>query len=192
MLAHPFAPFITETVWQTLDWEQDSLLADRPLNKTLPFDEAVAAKFSEVQAIVTEVRYITKALGVSGVSLYYTGTPFLSDNAGIIKQLARLQAVSEVQAGTGIHLTNTKYRAWLDIDKSVAQAYVKKLVSRRAAQEASIKQLAGRLDNKSYVKNAPKEVVAETKAQLAAAKTLLDSLKTEEERFGQNGDTKRD
>ena len=25
-LAHPFAPFITETIWQTLKWEGDSLL----------------------------------------------------------------------------------------------------------------------------------------------------------------------
>src|SRR5665213_477489 len=30
-LAHPFAPFVTETVWQTLAWEADSILATRTL-----------------------------------------------------------------------------------------------------------------------------------------------------------------
>jgi valyl-tRNA synthetase len=26
-IAHPFAPFVTETIWQTLAWEKDNFLA---------------------------------------------------------------------------------------------------------------------------------------------------------------------
>src|SRR5206468_12998236 len=32
-LAHPFAPFVTETIWHTLAWEPDSLLATRTFVK---------------------------------------------------------------------------------------------------------------------------------------------------------------
>ncbi len=182
-LAHPFAPFVTETIWQTLAWEADSVLAARPLQKVPGSDAKHTAEFTEIQAIVTEARYITKALKVAGVTLYYTDVPFLRDNAAIIKRMAGLQAVTEVRAGSGLHLTGTKYTCWLDIDKSTAQAYLKGLEVKRAKQVADIKQLEGRLANKDYVKNAPKAVIEQTKDQLKTVQELLASIDRERQRF---------
>ncbi len=185
ILAHPFAPFVTETIWQTLAWENDSTLASRTLTPILGSDRQAATDFAEIQAIVTEVRFIIKALKVSEVTLYYTDVLFLRDNAATIKRLARLQDVTEVQDGTGLYLTSTKHRAWLDIDKGTAQAYLKELEGKRAKQQASVKQLGSRLANKDYVKNAPKEVVKQTKDQLEEAKELLVSIEAEQQRFNQ-------
>lgn len=182
-LAHPFAPFLTETIWQTLAWEQDSILASREIQKVIGSDKHSAADFEEIRAIVTEVRFILNALKVSGVTLYYTDVPFLRNNAEMIKRLARLEAVTEVQAGTGLYLTSTKHRAWLDIDTATARDYVKQLEIKRAQQESSIKQLEARLTNKNYVKNAPKNVVEQTKDQLKAAHELLASIQQEIKRF---------
>ena len=182
-LAHPFAPFVTETIWQTLAWEKDSLLAVRTLGKPLDYDKQQAADFTEIQAIVREVRLILNALKVSGVTLYYTDAPFLRDNAEIIKRLARLEAVTEVQGGAGLHLTSTKYPCWLDIDRATAQSYLEELAGKRSKQLAVIKQLESRLGNKSYAKNAPKEVVEQTKQQLAEAEELLRSIEQEQQRF---------
>jgi valyl-tRNA synthetase len=183
ILAHPFAPFLTETIWQTLAWEGDSLLATRTLEKIAGHDKQQAANFEEIKAIVSETRFICRALKVSGVTLYYTDVPFLRDNAATIKRLANLQAVTEVQDGTGIYLTDTKYRAWLDIDAGTARAYVKELEDKRAKQQASIEQLEKRLANKSYVDNAPKELVKQTKEQLEEARTQLKSIEQEVERY---------
>lgn len=182
-LAHPFAPFVTETIWQTLDWEADSVLAGRTLTEVPGHDKKAAQDFSEIQAIVTEVRFINNALKASNVTLYYTNVSFLRDNAETIKLLARLQAVEEVSSGNGLYLTSTKHKAWLDIDKATAQAYVKELQAKQAAQQTIIKQLEARLSNKSYAKNAPKEVVQQTKDQLTAAKEILSSLEQEIRRF---------
>lgn len=183
ILAHPFAPFLSETIWQTLAWENDSILATRPLQKVMGSDAGPAADFAEIQAIVTETRYIAKALKVAGATLYYTDVSFLRDNAAIIKRLAGLQAVTEVRAGAGLHLTGTKYTCWLDIDKGTARAYLKELEAKRDKHAATIKQLEARLANKDYVKNAPKAVVEQTKGQLKAAQELLDSLDRERQRF---------
>ncbi|MBS0555438.1 MAG: valine--tRNA ligase, partial [Proteobacteria bacterium] len=38
VLAHPFAPFVTETIWQTLDWENGSVLAARVRGKIIDND----------------------------------------------------------------------------------------------------------------------------------------------------------
>ena len=176
VLAHPFAPFLTETIWQTLAWENDSILAAREQSKIITADKKRAADFSEIQAIVTEVRFITKALKVSGSTLYYTDAPFLADNAVIIVRLAGIKAVTEVRQGNGIYLTGTKHKAWLDIDAGTAKDYAKELADKAARQQASIKQLESRLANKNYVHNAPKDVVAQTKDQLKDAKELLEVL----------------
>ncbi len=182
-LAHPFAPFVTETVWQTLAWEGDSVLATRVLQAVPKSDKRQAADFAEIQTIVKETRLILNALKVAGVTLYYTDVPFLRDNAETIKRLSRLQAVTEVKDGTGLYLIGTRHRCWLDIDKATARTYLEELEGKRGAQSAVIKQLEGRLANKAYVKNAPHEVVAQTKDQLAEAKALLESIDQERKRF---------
>jgi valyl-tRNA synthetase len=183
ILAHPFAPFVTETIWQTLAWEQDSLLANKTYGKVVDADQKQASDFEEIQNIVTESRFITKALKVAEATLYFTDVPFLRDNASIIKKLARLQAVTEVTDGAGIYLTSTKHRCWLDIDPSTARAYLSELEEKTTAQAQSIQRLDARLANKEYVKNAPKEVVEQTKLQLAEAQELLKTLEEEKQRF---------
>jgi valyl-tRNA synthetase len=183
VLAHPFAPFVTETIWQTLAWEADSVLAARTLTDVLKSDKRQAADFEEIRAIVTEARFIMNALKVSGVTLYFTDVPFLRDNATIIKRLAHLQDVTEVQDGTGLYLTSTKHRSWLDIDKGTAQAYLKELEGKQAKQVTVIKQLESRLANKDYAKNAPHKVVEQTKDQLQEAKELSATIETEQNRF---------
>jgi valyl-tRNA synthetase len=183
ILAHPFAPFVTETVWQTLAWEADSILASRETQKLPGSDAKQAAAFTELQAIITEVRFITKALKVSNATLYYTEAPLLRDNAPMIRRLSRLQAVSEVKDGTGLYLTKTTLKCWLDIDTGTAQAYLQELNGKSDKQATLIKQLEARLANKNYLKNAPKAVVEQTKQQLVEAQSLLDNIKQEQQRF---------
>jgi len=182
LLAHPFAPFVTETIWQTLDWEKGSILASRKLSKPLAADKKQAAEFGEIQAIVSEIRYISRALKVSKPTLYHDNVAFLEINAPIIQRLAGLKAVSAGQ-GSGLNLTSTKYPCWLDIDPATARSYAKELDAKLDRQEALIKQLKGRLANRSYVANAPKAVVEQTRSQLAEAEEQRDSLQTEAKRF---------
>jgi valyl-tRNA synthetase len=183
VLAHPFAPFLSETIWQTLEWEKESVLASRNRSKFINNDKRQAADFAGLQSIITETRFILRTLRASEVTLYYTDEPFLRKNAEIIKRMAKLQGVKEVQSGDGLHLTGTECRCWLDIDSSAAQDYLKELHARRDKQASVIKQLEGRLSNKSYVENAPREIVEQSKQQLKEAKALLAGIEAEQKRF---------
>ena len=184
LLAHPFAPFLTETIWQTLAWADNSVLATRTLQTIVSSDARNARRFAEIQTIVAEVRFILSSLKTSGVTLYFTEADLLKENAGIIKRLAGLKDVTEVKSGTGLYLTTTPYRCWLDIDKNTARTYLKELGVKHQKQLGVIKQLEGRLENKNYVQNAPSEIVAQTKQQLADARALLTSIEAEQKRFG--------
>lgn len=183
IILHPFAPFVTETIWQTLSWEPDSILATRHWPKPSKADKAKAAEFGEIQTIVTETRFITRALGATGSTLYFTDVPFLKDNAELIKRLTRLHAVTEVREGDGLFLTETKHRCWLDIDSQTARNYAKQLEQKQSEQEKLVAGLQGRLANDAYVKQAPKHIVEQTKSQLAEAKSQIQKLAGEIKRF---------
>jgi valyl-tRNA synthetase len=182
-LVHPFAPFVTETIWQTLYSDTDSLLISSSWPDIAKADSKRAAEFEQLQAIVTETRGLVKSLGLEKPKLYYTSVPFLAENAGTLTRLASIGGVSEVSSGSGLRLTSTKYLCWLDVDAETLKNYVEKLDEQIVAQKQVITQLQGRLANKSYVANAPKQIVDQTKDQLAEAEAGQKRLELERTRF---------
>lgn len=184
IMVHPFAPFVTETIWQTLGWTGDTILAKQLWPAAHKADAKAARTFTEIQKIVSEARFIIKNLGADReVTLYYTDVPFLAENAALIKRLARLREVSEVRDGTGLFLTGTSYRCWLDIDPTTAGRFADQLAAKRAAQQTVIDRLTQRLANKAYIDNAPGDVVKQTKTQLAEAEAQGKALDEEYQRF---------
>lgn len=181
-IAHPFAPFVTETIWQTLNWEQE-LLAVSTWPNIQHSDQEQSNAFEQVRSVVSEIRSILKALGKRGVQLCYRDTPFLKTNAELIKQLGQLKEVVEVPGGEGVRLTQTTFDAWLDIDAATTNKYASELLGKRDAVEVTIGQLKGRLANKKYVDNAPGHIVAQTREALNEAESLFESINKEYERF---------
>lgn len=182
-ISHPFTPFATETIWQTLPWTGESLLISEQWPKAVKFDDKKALEFEEVKKIVVETRVIVAALQLKKTKLFYTDAPFLSEHSELIKRLAGIEGVLEVTDGTGLHLTSTSHRCWLDVDRERAAQYAKKL---QMSKEDANKRLAGlktRLNNKAYVDQAPKHLVEETKAQVQVAEQMIANLEREISRF---------
>lgn len=193
-LTHPFAPFVTETIWQTLKWdasaedlakgEGDSLLITSRWPEVPDVDAAKAADFEAIRSMVSEIRFIKGVMHLrTGLHLYHTGEAFLSDHAELIKALARLEAVETVRDGHGLHLTSVAYRCWLDVDQETAQHFLKELERQQTDQQQLIDKLEARLNNKDYVKQAPKAVVEQTKSQLEEGRAHLAKLSEEHNRF---------
>ena len=181
-LAHPFAPFATETIWQALGW-RDGLLITASWPTPPHYSANKVKAFEEVQVIVSEARYIMAALKAPRSTLYHKEQRFLSEHAALITRLAKVQKVVDVRDGTGLQLTTSSYDCWLDIDAMTASAYANELKAKLAAQNKLIEQLEARLANKAYVSNAPKHLVDETKEQLVAAKTQKAAIQSEYDRF---------
>jgi valyl-tRNA synthetase len=183
-LAHPFAPFVTETIWQTLKWEEDDLLIISPWPKAHHSDRKAADVFEQVKVVVTEIRYIKASMKLGHTNvLYHRGEKFLEEQKQLICSLARIKDVVEVEDGEGLHLTSPSFDCWLDIDQETAQAFVVELGQKIIEQEKLIAGLNGRLSNDSYVKNAPKAIVEETRGQLKTAQEQLQKLSEEKARF---------
>jgi len=181
-LAHPFAPFVTETIWQTLKWEKGQLITTA-WPQTIPVDAKPAKAFEEIKAIVSEIRYITASLKISKPNLYYAEQAFMAENAELIKTLAKLGEVKSADDYAGLRLSSTKHEAWLDLSEKQIKQFTDDLSRKITETEQHIKQLESRLKNKAYVQNAPAELVKETKQQLTDAKELLAKQQFELNRF---------
>ncbi len=182
-IAHPFAPFVTETIWQTLEWAPDELLAAAEWPKVPAADAKRTKAFEEVKTVIAETRAVMKALGVTSTTLVFANAPVVEANAGLIKRLARLENVTFGSHEGGVKLTQTPYDLRLDISHEVALAYADKLAGQEKNEHAQIKNLEARLSNKNYVSNAPEAVVNQTRSQLDEAKVRLEAIKAERQRF---------
>lgn len=183
-LAHPFAPFLTETIWQTLGSNSDDLLITSKWPKPIKANDEKAAQFEEIRQMVTEVRYIKGIMHLrDGVNLFHKGDAFLTQHDELIKSLARIENVQEVRDGHGLHLTSTPHECWLDVDQETAQRFLVELKTKAESEAKAIEQLENRLGNRGYVAKAPTKLVEETRAQLENAKSRLDKLREEYQRF---------
>jgi valyl-tRNA synthetase len=182
-IAHPFAPFVTETIWQTLSWSTNSLLVTSEWPITTAGDKKKSAGFEQAKEVITEVRAMTKNLGIQDCVLEYVSADAVAANNEIIKRMARLSDTKQVNTSDGLKLTQSATTAWLAIPAEEAKRYADKLEEKRKAETEVIARLTARLSNKSYVDNAPGKVVEQTRKQLAEAETHVEVIRSELQRF---------
>ena len=174
-IAHPFAPFVTETIWQTLGWQKE-LLISSPWPVTLDYDAIAAGEFEQLQKLVVETRYVCSELPAGKYAVVYQQDSLIEDNAELIAWLARLSKVEKVDQPKGLRLASSNREAWLDVDEKTLYEHQSNLEKRLAEARASAKNLEGRLSNKNYVDKAPAHLVEETKQQLEETTQLIERL----------------
>ncbi|PID31319.1 valine--tRNA ligase [Candidatus Saccharibacteria bacterium] len=188
ILAHPFAPFVTETIWQTLPWHDD--LRDNLITAVWPgeldYSDISAGEFARLQQLVSEVRFVAAELPHNRrYRLLYVDDSLVSDNAELIGRLVhQLEAVEPVEQARGLRLAANGRDAWLDIDEATLYEHQSNLETRLGKVRQSIATLEGRLSNERYVSNAPAHLVEETRQQLADERSHEARLANELQALG--------
>jgi len=183
-LAHPFAPFVTEAIWQQLGWRDKELLISQKWPKLEYKSSTEAKEFEVVKNFAVSLRYFVKELDLNK-PLLINSDKKLAGYDNFFKRLARVGEVSSVKtpSDSAINLTYNDFFVWLEADKSKVKTYAVKLKDREDQQSRVVKQLKERLANKNYIKNAPEEIIQQTKLQLNSAIEVLENLKNEQNRF---------
>lgn len=184
-MAHPFAPFVSETIWQNLNWKPGSLLAQEPWPKKPEFNEQAAVEFDKVKDAAETVRRVAKVLEISKPVLLYEDAQYIAKNTELIVSLGNLGNVAPAEQGSsqGLKLPGTEGKLRLDVDKETAEKYIGKLQQQKNHKEEAIQRLEARLSNESYVNSAPAELVEETRQQLKTEKVSLAGLLSDLESF---------
>ena len=178
-LTHPFAPFLTETIWQALPWH-DTILAGETMPVRKEYDDIAAAEFGRLKDLVSEARYVVSELpGNKRYGLLYMDDSLVADNADLIKKLAHATSVEHVEQARGLRLAASGRDAWLDIDDETLYEHQTNLEKRLAEERQHVQMLESRLANKNYAAKAPVALVEESRKALREKQELIVRLQNE-------------
>ena len=178
-IAHPFAPFVTETIWQTLNYT-DGILMREAWPTPEKFDPIAAEQFEQLKLLVAEGRWVIAELpGNKKYRLLYGNDSLIADNQDTIKHLMRLEAIEHTNQPRGLRLAAANREAWLDIDSETLYQHQENLEMRLAEARQKLAGLKKRLENPTYVEKAPAHLVEETREQLAEQEKIITRLVSE-------------
>ena len=178
-IAHPFAPFVTETIWQTLNYT-DGILMREAWPTPEKFDPIAAEQFEQLKLLVAEGRWVIAELpGNKKYRLLYGNDSLIADNQDTIKHLMRLEAIEHTDQPRGLRLAAANREAWLDIDSETLYQHQENLEMRLAEARQKLAGLKKRLENPTYIEKAPAHLVEETREQLAEQEKIITRLVSE-------------
>lgn len=178
-ITHPFAPFVTETIWQTLNYT-DGILMREAWPTPEKFDPIAAEQFEQLKLLVAEGRWVIAELpGNKKYRLLYGNDNLIADNQDTIKHLMRLEAIEHTDQPRGLRLAAANREAWLDIDSETLYQHQENLEMRLAEARQKLAGLKKRLENPTYVEKAPAHLVEETREQLAEQEKIITRLVSE-------------
>lgn len=181
-MAHPFLPFITEVIWQSLEWRKGLIINENyPAIETVSYQPEKVQSFEAITKLVAEIRLVLKELPAKkgGWRLVYSDDVLLEKNGSTIAHLGGVSAVVEGQVKTGIRLASSDRQAWIEVDQATLYEYQANLETRLLEARANAAKLTERLSNDKYITKAPAHLVAETKQQLIGAQAIIKQLETE-------------
>jgi valyl-tRNA synthetase len=116
-LAHPFAPFVTETIWQTLGWKKELLIESPWPDFTLEYSDIAAAEFNQLKEVVGEIRYILAELKTRKHGILYGNDSLIKENETLVAKLAHVPYVKPTDIPKGLRIAVVGREVWLDIDE---------------------------------------------------------------------------
>ena len=178
---HPFAPFVTEAIWQNLSWT-DGFIATAKWPARLQYDPISAEKFERLMVVVSNVRGTLQALpGTNNAKKYgllYDNDNLVAENELLIKTLTKVPTINSLD-GTprGLRLALANHELYLDVPAEVVSKYKEALTEKILAVGRELDALNMRMMNPNYVEKAPEHLVKETRDAISEKEALIERLK---------------
>ncbi len=183
-MLHPFAPFVTEAIWQNLSWTEGMLIVSEWPSE-FEYDPISAENFAKLTEVVAEIRStmtaISKLKKAKGkYDLLYGDDSLVADNDTLVKNLARVPDVKSCEGQPrGIRLALANHELYLDVPAEVVSEYAEALDERILAVGRELDALNMRMMNPRYVDKAPAKLVEETRRAIEEKSALIERLKQE-------------
>ncbi len=189
ILLHPFIPFFTEKVWQDFKFsnyfKKPLMFKDWSLKSQSSFNDSYS-KIDWLIDLVTNIRSTKVNLGVFPGSFVDVSTAELSlskkniinDNLNVFKRLGRVSNISHSELNKdGVKIIVDGETLILYFDQSLdLKEQKQKIFNKVKDLNLKIRVVSEKLKNKSFLKNAPRQIVEKEKKALIDYKNELKKL----------------
>ncbi|MBQ1546729.1 MAG: valine--tRNA ligase [Clostridia bacterium] len=174
-LLHPFMPFITEEIWQTIPHEGETIMLEKfpEYSESLTF-ETEAAEMEKIMDAIKAIRNRRAEMNVppSRKAKVYVESQFGDIFTSGAKFIIKLASASEVEVGTSFSIDGAVTAVTADakiyipmtelVDKD---AELKRLHKQLSQVEKLLAQDEGKLNNPGFMAKAPEKVIEKIRAQ---------------------------
>ncbi len=183
-ILHPFTPFITEEIWQTIRERKPAealIISSWP--QIGPINNVIIEDFSFASEIIGGIRNIRKTRNIAfkeKISLKFLNNENISERLNpVIHKLGNVTTINkvekQVEGSLSFRVRSNEY--FIPIEGTVdVEAEKMKLKEELDYTRGFLKSVEKKLSNERFVSNAPENVVAVEKAKQADALAKIDVL----------------
>ncbi len=182
-MLHPFAPFVTEAIWQSLSWT-DGLLIVQKWPTRLEYDPISAENFEKLMDVVGETRRLMQEMGEftkgQRPGLLYGDDSLVADNEVLILAMTKVSSIASCEGQPrGLRLALANHEVYLDVSEEAVKGYHGRLEERILAVGRELDALNMRMLNPNYVDKAPTHLVKQTQDGIKEKTELIERLRGE-------------
>ena len=185
-LLHPFMPFITEEIWQTLPHDGDSIM----ISEWPVFSEELSFKAdeTEMERVMTAIKAVRNRRAEMNVPPSKKAKIFIetayentfSEGANFFVRLAsasEVELVKSYENDEAVAIITEDARLFIPLDELVDfKAELERLEKEKAGVLKEIAFVSGKLNNANFVAKAPEALVNEQREKLAKYNEKLNML----------------
>ena len=184
-LLHPFMPFITEELWQSIQERKDgeSLMVQSVKELATEYNEAFLAKISVSKEVIGNIRAIRQKKNLSPrepLALQIVGESPVAGLESVITKMANLTAMENVatpdDTAVSFRVGTSEFAVPMGslIDKD---AEIAKMQEELAYHEKFLKSVEAKLNNPNFVSKAPEKIIAIERKKQSDATEKIAMLK---------------
>ena len=184
-LLHPFMPFITEELWQSIyeRKEGESLMVQDIKSLIRPCDEEFLGKIAALKEIIGNVRAIRQQKNLSPrepLALQIMGASPVAGLESVLTKMGNLTSIDTVSTpddtAVSFRVGTTEYAVPMGslIDKD---AEIAKMQEELAYHEKFLKSVEAKLNNPNFVSKAPEKIIAIERKKQSDATEKIAMLK---------------
>ena len=184
-LLHPFMPFITEELWQSIyeRKEGESIMTQSVKELCRPCDEEFLAQIAALKEIVGNVRAIRQQKNLSPrepLALQIIGASPVAGLESVLTKMGNLKTIDSVttpdDTAQSFRVGTTEFAVPMGslIDK---EAEIAKMQEELAYHEKFLKSVEAKLNNPNFVSKAPEKIIAIERKKQADATEKIAMLK---------------
>merc|ERR1711991_741242 len=188
ILLHPFIPFVTEEIWLKNKFDNDGsdyLMLKNWLSGEINRDSSTE-QVENIINIISEIRSFKNELNVSPGSFIDVSISninknqkdFINTNEIILKKLGRINSILDKDldkpAATMV-VSGDLFKIYFDKDVDL-KLIKENLTNKQSRLEQEMNKISQRLENKSFVDRAPKEIVEQEKNNYNNLKNDIEKI----------------